>query len=72
MAECIFCKIVCGEIPSGKVYEDEWTFAFMAIYRYNPQFPAVTQPGNPSWIAGFSYADPDDRNPPPCPTQLYT
>lgn len=29
--ECIFCKIVAGEIPSFKVYEDEHTLAFMDI-----------------------------------------
>ena len=32
MAEdCIFCKIVSGEIPSQKVFEDENTFAFLDI-----------------------------------------
>lgn len=30
-ADCIFCKILEGEIPSFKVYEDEKTFAFMDI-----------------------------------------
>ena len=30
-AECIFCKIVAGEIPCFKVYEDELTIAFMDI-----------------------------------------
>lgn len=30
-AECIFCKIVSGEIPSFKVYEDAMTLAFMDI-----------------------------------------
>lgn len=29
MSECIFCKIVAGEIPSAKVYEDEEVFAFL-------------------------------------------
>ncbi len=29
--DCIFCKIVAGEIPSFKVYEDEATLAFMDI-----------------------------------------
>mgnify|MGYP001611911732 CR=1 FL=1 len=29
---CIFCKIVRGEIPSHKVYEDEKTLAFLDIY----------------------------------------
>ena len=31
MQECIFCKIVKGEIPSTKVYEDEMTLAFNDI-----------------------------------------
>ena len=33
---CIFCKIIAGEIPSTKVYEDETVFAFRDI---NPQTP---------------------------------
>ena len=28
MKDCIFCKIVAGEIPSTKVYEDEFVYAF--------------------------------------------
>ncbi len=35
-ADCIFCKIVAGEIPSTKVYEDEHVVAFNDI---NPQAP---------------------------------
>jgi len=31
MQDCIFCKIVAGEIPSVKVYEDDLVFAFMDI-----------------------------------------
>ncbi len=30
-ANCIFCKIVRGEIPAIKVYDDEYTLAFMDI-----------------------------------------
>jgi len=30
-SNCIFCKIVAGEIPSTKVYEDEYVLAFMDI-----------------------------------------
>ena len=30
-SNCIFCKIVAGEIPSYKVYEDENFFAFLDI-----------------------------------------
>ncbi len=36
MDNCIFCKIIKGEIPSAKVYEDELCFAFKDI---NPQAP---------------------------------
>ena len=31
MDDCIFCKIVAGEIPAHKVYEDERTLAFLDI-----------------------------------------
>lgn len=31
MSDCIFCKIVAGEIPSGKVYEDDEVLAFHDI-----------------------------------------
>lgn len=31
MSDCIFCKIVNGEIPSSKVYEDENVVAFLDI-----------------------------------------
>ena len=33
---CLFCRIIRGEIPSAKVYEDEYVFAFRDI---NPQAP---------------------------------
>ena len=31
MSDCLFCKIINGDIPSTKVYEDEHVFAFMDI-----------------------------------------
>ena len=36
MSDCLFCKIIAGEIPSAKVYEDELTYAFRDI---NPMAP---------------------------------
>lgn len=33
---CVFCKIIAGEIPSKKAYEDD---AVLAIYDINPQAP---------------------------------
>ena len=31
MNDCIFCRIVSGEIPSRKIFEDERTLAFMDV-----------------------------------------
>ncbi|HGJ6940875.1 TPA: HIT domain-containing protein, partial [Streptococcus pneumoniae] len=31
MSDCIFCKIIAGEIPASKVYEDEQVLAFLDI-----------------------------------------
>ncbi len=36
MSNCIFCKIIAGEIPSSKVYEDD---KVLAIRDINPQAP---------------------------------
>jgi len=33
---CVFCKIIRGEVPSYKVYEDEHTLAFLDIGPVNP------------------------------------
>jgi histidine triad (HIT) family protein len=34
--DCIFCKIISGEIPAGKIYEDEKCLAFLDINPVNP------------------------------------
>ncbi len=36
MENCLFCKIINGEIPANKVFEDDYTLAFNDI---NPQAP---------------------------------
>ena len=36
MEDCLFCKIIKGEIPSSKVYEDDMVYAFNDI---DPQAP---------------------------------
>ena len=36
MADCLFCRIIRGEVPSRKVYEDELVYAFEDL---NPQGP---------------------------------
>lgn len=35
-SNCIFCRIIAGQIPATKVYEDDHSFAFRDI---NPQAP---------------------------------
>lgn len=36
MENCLFCKIIAGEIPSTEVYSDEYVYAFLDI---DPQAP---------------------------------
>ena len=36
MPDCLFCRMIRGEVPTKKVYEDERAFAFEDI---NPQAP---------------------------------
>lgn len=41
--DCLFCKIVAGEIPSTKIYEDEYVYAFADIDPKAP-FHAIAIP----------------------------
>lgn len=43
MNDCLFCKILKGEIPSTKVYEDEFVYAFNDISPVAP-FHAIVIP----------------------------
>ena len=43
MNDCLFCKIINGDIPSTKVYEDEYVYAFLDIEPQAP-FHAVIVP----------------------------
>ncbi|MBR7071532.1 MAG: histidine triad nucleotide-binding protein [Clostridia bacterium] len=43
MEDCLFCKIIKGEIPSTKIYEDEFVYAFADIAPQAP-FHAVIVP----------------------------
>lgn len=36
MSDCVFCRIVAGQIPSTRVYEDKLVLAFMDIGQVNP------------------------------------
>src|SRR5262249_32333668 len=52
-----FCKIIAGEIPAKKVYEDEKTFAFQDI---NPQAPTHVLIVPKKHIVGLKEATGDD------------
>ena len=43
MADCLFCKIIDGDIPSDKVYEDERVYVFKDIEPIAP-FHALVVP----------------------------
>ena len=57
MNDCLFCRIVSGEIPSRKVYEDEHTYAFEDI---NPQAPTHVLIIPRKHIRGLKEADGND------------
>jgi histidine triad (HIT) family protein len=47
---CIFCKIVSGEIPSEKVYEDKTFLAFMSINPLSPGHTLVIPKEHYRWV----------------------
>ena len=53
--DCIFCKILRGEIPSFKLYEDDKTYAFMDINPVNDGHALVI----PRFHAENVYTTPD-------------
>lgn len=55
--DCIFCKIVAGEIPSRKVYEDDRVVAFHDI---EPQAPVHLLVIPKKHIASLNDAAPED------------
>lgn len=57
MQDCIFCKIVRGEIPAKKVYEDDEVIAFHDIH---PQAPVHFMIVPKRHIASLAEARPDD------------
>jgi histidine triad (HIT) family protein len=55
--DCLFCKLISGEIPAKKVYEDDRTFAFDDI---NPQAPTHVLIIPKKHIVGLAEAEPAD------------
>ena len=57
MSDCLFCKIIAGEIPSAKVYEDELCYAFKDI---NPLAPMHFLIIPKKHITSLAEAEPED------------
>lgn len=57
MSDCLFCKIIAGQIPTKKVYEDEKVFAFEDI---QPQAPTHFLIVPKRHIVGLKEAQPED------------
>jgi histidine triad (HIT) family protein len=58
MPDCIFCRIIRGEAPAKKVYEDERAFVFEDI---NPQAPTHVLIIPKKHIVGLKEAQPEDE-----------
>ena len=50
MENCIFCKIVAGEIPSTKVFENERFLAFLTIEPKGPQHTLLIPKEHHRWF----------------------
>lgn len=57
MDNCLFCKIIKGDIPSAKVYEDDKTYAFRDIAPMAPTHVLVVPKAH---VTGMSSIDETD------------
>ena len=57
MDNCLFCKIIKGDIPSTKVYEDEKTCAFRDIAPMAPTHVLVVPKTHVTGMSGIDAAD---------------
>lgn len=55
MSDCIFCKIIKGEAPCHKIWEDEKHLAFLSIFPNTPGFSVVvTKEHHDSYFADLN------------------
>lgn len=59
MADCLFCKIIAGDIPSTKIYEDDYVYTFADIEPQAP-FHAIIVPKE--HITSADYINPDNSH----------
>ena len=54
MSDCLFCKIISGDIPSNKVYEDDLCYAFRDIAPMAPTHILVIPKNHISGVDGIT------------------
>ena len=54
MSDCLFCKIIAGDIPSSKVYEDDLCYAFNDIAPQAPVHFLVIPKAHIASVAGVN------------------
>jgi histidine triad (HIT) family protein len=59
MNDCLFCRVIRGEVPSKKVYDDEHTYAFEDI---RPQAPVHVLVVPKKHIRGLKEAQAEDAD----------
>jgi histidine triad (HIT) family protein len=52
-SDCLFCKIIVGEIPSTKIYEDDNFFAFLDIHPLNPGHTLLIPKNHTEWVDDY-------------------
>src|SRR3989339_117780 len=57
MSDCIFCKIIAGELPSHKVYETDSVLAFLDVAPVNAGHTLVVPKAHYGFIEDVSPAD---------------
>lgn len=50
MPDCVFCKIVAGEIPADKTYEDDTTMAFLDVHPKGPGHTLLIPKAHYRWF----------------------
>ena len=58
MSDCLFCKIIAGEIPSAKVYEDDLCYAFKDI---SPLAPHISSSSRKQHFASAAEVTPENE-----------
>ncbi|MCW2615655.1 MAG: histidine triad protein [Frankiales bacterium] len=58
MSDCLFCRIVAGDVPSTRVHETERTFAFRDVTPQSPTHVLVVPKAHHADVGALSDADP--------------